>query len=74
MKRTYKKMSFGVLLCFLAVSPVISAGTGEEVKEPGVVSTPRIGVPAPIPATTKEVVKSALPRFSLPKRWQCTKS
>jgi len=47
MKRTYRKMSFGVLLCFLAVSPVITAGTGEEVKEPAVVSVSTTAVLAP---------------------------
>jgi hypothetical protein len=64
MKRTYKKMSFGVLLCFLAVSPVISAGTGEEVKEPVVANTFKTEVPSPIPATTKEIVKTAAEAFT----------
>lgn len=64
MKRTYKKMSFGVLLCFLAVSPVISAGTGEEVTEPDVTATFKMKVPAPIPATAKEIVKSAAGAFA----------
>jgi len=56
MKRTYKKMSFGVLLCCLAVSPVVTTGTGNEVKEPGEVCTTRIM--DPIPASTKEIVQS----------------
>lgn len=64
MKRTYKKMSFGVLLCFLAVSPVISAGTGEEITEPAMVNTFKTAVPSPIPATTKEIVKTAAEAFA----------
>jgi hypothetical protein len=57
MKKTYKKMSFGVLLCCLSVSPVITSGTGNEVKEAGVVSVAK--TIDPLPATTKGVVKSA---------------
>jgi hypothetical protein len=57
MKKTYKKMSFGVLLCCLSVSPVISSGTGNEVKEAGVMSVAKSI--DPLPATTKVIVKSA---------------
>jgi hypothetical protein len=56
MKRTYKSMSFGVMLCFLAVSPVITTGSGNEVKETGVVSASNAIVPAT--ATTGEVARS----------------
>src|SRR5688572_21245379 len=57
MKKTYKKMSFGVLLCCLAVSPVITSGTGNVVKEIDVVSA--ANVIDPVPATAKAIVKSA---------------
>lgn len=61
MKRTYRKMSMGVLLCFFAVSPVISAGTDEEVKEPAaVIST---AAPVRIPAVASEHVKTAAELF-----------
>ncbi|WP_245843463.1 murein L,D-transpeptidase catalytic domain family protein [Niastella vici] len=56
MKRTYKKMSFGVLFCCLAVSPVVTTGTGNEVTEAAEVSTAK--VMDPIPASTKEIVQS----------------
>jgi len=56
MKQTYKSMSFGVMLCFLAVSPVITSGTGNEVNEIGVVSVPN--AIAPVHATTGEIAKS----------------
>lgn len=62
MKRTYKKMSFGVLFCCLAVSPVLTSGTGNEVEEAGVVSTAK--VIDPIPASTKEIVKPAAATMS----------
>jgi hypothetical protein len=62
MKRTYRKMSIGVLLCFLAVSPVISAGTGEELKEPAVAITS--AAPVRMPAIANEHVKSAAEVFS----------
>ena len=64
MKRTYKKMSFGVLLCFLAVSPVISAGTGEEVTGTDVAATSSIKGSSPIPATTREIVITAAELFA----------
>jgi hypothetical protein len=47
-------MSFGVLLCCLAVSPVITSGTGTEVKKAGVLREAKII--DPIHATTKEIV------------------
>jgi hypothetical protein len=56
MEKTYKKMSFGVLLCCLAVSPV-TFGTGNEVKEAGVVRVAK--TIDPIPAATQERVQSA---------------
>lgn len=56
MKRTYKSMSFGALLCFLAVSPVITSGTGNEVKETSVVSMPN--AIAPVIATNPEINRS----------------
>jgi hypothetical protein len=64
MKRTYKKMSFGVLLCFLAVSPVISAGTGEEGTEAGMVTTSKTRIPEPIPAKAKVIVKTTAEVFA----------
>jgi hypothetical protein len=55
MKKTYKKMSFSVLLCCLAVSPV-TFGTGNKVKEDvGVSFSKTID---PVPAATKEYVQS----------------
>lgn len=62
MKRTYRKMSIGALLCFLAVSPVISAGTGEEVKEPAMVIAS--AAPVRIPAAASEHVKTAAELFT----------
>lgn len=56
MKQTYKSMSFGVMLCFLAVSPVITTGSGNEVKETGVVSMSNAIAPAN--ATIGEITKS----------------
>ncbi|HEX6427513.1 MAG TPA: murein L,D-transpeptidase catalytic domain family protein, partial [Niastella sp.] len=56
MKRTYKSMSFGVMLCFLAVSPVITSGTGNEVMEIGVVGTSNAIVR--VSATTGEITRS----------------
>lgn len=57
MKKTYKKMSFGVLLCCLAVSPVITSGTGTEVKEGNVVRAAKI-IDA-VPVSTKEMENPA---------------
>ena len=56
MKKTYKKMSFSVLLCCLAVSPV-TFGTANEVKEEGVVNVAK--TIDPVPAATKEHVQLA---------------
>jgi hypothetical protein len=56
MKRTYKSMSFGALLCFLAVSPVITSGTGNEAKKMDVVSASNAIVP--VKATNGEITKS----------------
>ncbi len=50
-------MSFGVLLCFLAVSPVVSSGTGSEERKPVVVSAPNAAVP--VTATSTVVTRSA---------------
>ncbi len=50
-------MSFGVLLCFLAVSPVVSSGTGSDEKTPVVVSAPRAAVP--VNTSTAVVTRSA---------------
>ncbi|THU37341.1 murein L,D-transpeptidase catalytic domain family protein [Niastella caeni] len=51
-------MSFGALLCILAVSPVNSTGTGNEAKEIGVVNASTALVVRDT-ATTKEITKSA---------------
>lgn len=50
-------MSFGVLLCFLAMSPVVSTGTGNEIKEPVVVNVSDAAVP--VKARAAVVTKSA---------------
>jgi hypothetical protein len=55
-------MSIGALLCFLAVSPVISAGTGDEVKEPAVVIAS--AAPVKIPAVASEHVKTSAELFT----------
>jgi hypothetical protein len=62
MKRTYRKMSMGALLCFLAVSPVISSGTDEGVKEPAVVIT--TATPVRMPAAASAHVKTAAEIFA----------
>ncbi|HEY1201480.1 MAG TPA: murein L,D-transpeptidase catalytic domain family protein, partial [Niastella sp.] len=61
MKRTYRKMSMGALLCFLAVSPVITSGTDEEVKEPAVVIS--TAAPVRMPAVASAHVKTAAELF-----------
>jgi hypothetical protein len=50
-------MSFGVLFCLLAVSPVVSSDTGSKEKETVVVSAPNTTVP--VIATPAVVAKSA---------------
>src|SRR5690242_11511543 len=62
MKRTYRKMSMGALLCFLAVSPVISNSTEDVVKEPAVVITSAAPVRMPVAASAH--VKTAAEVFA----------
>jgi len=62
MKRTYRKMSMGAMLCFLAVSPVISSGTEEGEKNPAVVITS--SAPVRMPAATSAHVKTAAEVFA----------
>lgn len=52
MRRPVKSMSFGILLCFMAVSPVITTGTNNEVNE-----MRAIGYAACIKNTSAAVVK-----------------
>lgn len=61
MKRTYRKMSIGVLLCFFAVSPVITTGTEDEVKETARVITS--AAPVRMPAIASAHVKTAAELF-----------
>jgi hypothetical protein len=61
MHRPVKSMSFGILLSFLSVSPVITSGTGNETSE---VSAPNLvtgltPTTARIISTTKAITKSA---------------
>ena len=52
MHRPVKSMSFGIMLCFMAVSPVITTGSGNETSE-----VKAIGYTATIKSTSAAVVK-----------------
>src|SRR4051812_18001173 len=60
MKRTYKKMSLGVLVCFLAVSPVVKPGAVETV-EPVTVNSIN---PVPVFKSVKVVAKTAAQKLA----------
>jgi hypothetical protein len=61
MKRTYKKMSLGVLVCFLAVSPVVKPGAVERVVEPITVNSIN---PVPVFTSVKVVAKTAAQKLA----------